>query len=75
MVDMGDADIVHTDTLKSHSNIETGVRAALAAGALPVVIGGDHSVNIPASMPLTIKGLFTFCKLMRIWILWMSATA
>lgn len=47
MVDMGDADIVHTDTMKSHANIETGVRAALGAGALPVVIGGDHSVNIP----------------------------
>ena len=47
IVDMGDADIVHTDTRQSHANIETGVRAALAAGALPVVIGGDHSVNIP----------------------------
>ena len=47
MVDMGDADIVHTDTMKSHANIEAGVRAALAAGALPVVIGGDHSINIP----------------------------
>ncbi|MEM9344789.1 MAG: agmatinase, partial [Pseudomonadota bacterium] len=48
IVDMGDADIVHTDTEASHANIETGVRAALAAGALPVVIGGDHSINIPA---------------------------
>lgn len=47
IVDMGDADIVHTDTEKSHANIEAGVRAALDAGALPVVIGGDHSVNIP----------------------------
>lgn len=47
MVDMGDADIVHTDTSQSHANIETGVRMALAAGALPVTIGGDHSVNIP----------------------------
>lgn len=47
IVDMGDADIIHTDTEGSHRNIETGVRAALAAGALPVVIGGDHSVNIP----------------------------
>jgi len=47
IVDMGDADIVHTQTEASHANIETGVRAALAAGALPVVIGGDHSVNIP----------------------------
>ncbi|MEM6487328.1 MAG: agmatinase [Pseudomonadota bacterium] len=48
IVDMGDADIVHTDTAQSHANIETGVRAALAAGALPVLIGGDHSVTIPA---------------------------
>ena len=48
IVDMGDADIIHTDTLASHRNIEAGVRAALAAGALPVVLGGDHSVNIPA---------------------------
>ena len=47
MVDIGDADIVHTDTQTSHANIESGVRAILAAGALPVVIGGDHSINIP----------------------------
>ena len=47
IVDIGDADIVHTDTAKSHANIRTGVRAMLDAGALPVVIGGDHSINIP----------------------------
>jgi len=47
IVDIGDADIVHTDTLKSHANIEAGVRAILRAGAVPVVLGGDHSVNIP----------------------------
>lgn len=47
IVDIGDADIVHTDTEKSHANIEQGVRAILKAGALPVVIGGDHSINIP----------------------------
>jgi agmatinase len=47
IVDMGDADIVHTDTDGSHRNIETGVRAALATGALPVTLGGDHSINIP----------------------------
>ena len=47
IVDIGDADIVHTDTETSHANIEAGVRAMLKAGALPVVIGGDHSVNIP----------------------------
>ncbi len=47
IVDMGDADIVHTDTMRSHANIETAVRAALAKGALPVTVGGDHSINIP----------------------------
>ena len=47
IVDMGDADIVHTNTEKSHANIEWAVRKILAAGALPVVLGGDHSVNIP----------------------------
>lgn len=47
IVDIGDADIVHTDTLRSHANIEYGVRKILAAGALPVVLGGDHSINIP----------------------------
>ncbi|WP_238371634.1 agmatinase [Heliomarina baculiformis] len=47
VVDIGDADIIHTDTEQSHANIEFGVRKMLAAGALPVVIGGDHSINIP----------------------------
>ncbi|MEM9268553.1 MAG: arginase family protein, partial [Pseudomonadota bacterium] len=47
IVDLGDADIVHTDTEKSHANIEATVRHAIAQSALPVVIGGDHSVNIP----------------------------
>ncbi|MEM1005539.1 MAG: agmatinase [Pseudomonadota bacterium] len=47
MVDLGDADIIHTKTEESHANIEFGVRKILGAGALPVVIGGDHSVNIP----------------------------
>ena len=47
IVDIGDADIIHTKTEESHANIEFGVRKILAAGALPVVIGGDHSINIP----------------------------
>jgi agmatinase len=47
IVDLGDADIVHTDTVASHANIAAGVRAILEAGAFPVVLGGDHSVNIP----------------------------
>ncbi|WGD31716.1 agmatinase [Ancylobacter sp. WKF20] len=47
IVDIGDADMIHTDTDQSHANIEFGVRKILKAGAIPVVLGGDHSVNIP----------------------------
>ena len=47
IVDIGDADIIHTKTEESHTNIEFGVRKILTAGAIPLVIGGDHSINIP----------------------------
>lgn len=47
IVDVGDADIVHTDTEKSHANIESAVRAIISTGAIPAVIGGDHSITIP----------------------------
>ena len=47
IVDIGDADIVHTDTIQSHANIEFGVRKILEAGAIPITLGGDHSINIP----------------------------
>ena len=56
IVDMGDADIVHTDTDASHANIRAGVAAALDAGALPLVLGGDHSVNIPCIEALEGRG-------------------
>ena len=47
LMDAGDADIIHTDTVQSHANIESAVRAVLEAGILPATIGGDHSVTIP----------------------------
>ena len=47
MVDTGDADIVHTDMAKSHANTELAVRTILAARAMPVVLGGDHSIHAP----------------------------
>ena len=47
IVDIGDADIIHTDTIKSHDNIEFGVKKILEAKAIPLVLGGDHSINIP----------------------------
>ena len=47
IIDLGDADIVHTDTAASHRNAEAAVRKILERGAMPVVLGGDHAVNIP----------------------------
>jgi agmatinase len=47
IVDVGDVDIVHTDTSRSHANAEAAVRKILERGAMPVVLGGDHAVNIP----------------------------
>jgi len=56
IVDLGDADIVHTDTASSHANIELGVGKILAAGALPVVLGGDHSINDPCIRAMAALG-------------------
>ena len=47
IVDIGDADIIHTDTLKSHANIKLGVEKILDSKAIPIIMGGDHSINIP----------------------------
>ncbi len=47
IVDVGDADMIHTDTIKSLDNAEFAMCKILASGALPVVLGGDHSVHIP----------------------------
>ena len=47
IVDVGDADIIHTDTEQSLNNAEKGVRKILKSGALPVILGGDHAVHIP----------------------------
>ena len=47
IIDIGDADIIHTDTIKSHENIKFGVKKIIEAKATPVILGGDHSINIP----------------------------
>ncbi len=47
IVDLGDADIIHTDTINSHKNIKYGVKKILSSKAIPIVLGGDHSINIP----------------------------
>ena len=47
VVDYGDAPIVPADPVRSHAAIEATVTEVLRAGALPVVLGGDHSIAEP----------------------------
>jgi agmatinase len=47
VVDFGDAPVAPGDPLRSHAAIEGTVAAVLAAGAIPVVLGGDHSITEP----------------------------
>ncbi|MBA2692760.1 MAG: agmatinase [Rubrobacter sp.] len=45
VVDFGDTPIVPADPVRSHAAIEKTVGEALAAGAVPLVLGGDHSIT------------------------------
>ena len=47
IVDIGDVDIVHTDTPQSHARTTASVKKILEAGAMPVCLGGDHAVTAP----------------------------
>jgi agmatinase len=47
IVDFGDAPVIPADAVVSHAAIESTVGQVLAAGALPVVLGGDHSITEP----------------------------
>jgi agmatinase len=47
IVDIGDADIAPTNVERSFASITEMVQAVLARGALPVVLGGDHSITYP----------------------------
>ena len=47
VVDYGDAPVVPADPERSHGAIEETVRQVLAADAVPIVLGGDHSITEP----------------------------
>jgi agmatinase len=47
VIDFGDAPVLPADPLRSHVAIEDTVAAVLDAGAMPVVLGGDHSITEP----------------------------
>ena len=48
VVDFGDAPVIPADAVTSHAAIEATVGEVLAAGVLPVVLGGDHSITEPS---------------------------
>jgi len=60
IADCGDADVAFYDVERNVEIIESGVRTILERGALPIVIGGDHSISYPVirafdrAEPLTI---------------------
>jgi agmatinase len=47
IVDCGDADIIYTNVEQTFANITEKVQGIVAAGAMPVVIGGDHAISFP----------------------------
>lgn len=47
VVDFGDAPVLPADPLRTHEAIETTVGQVLDAGAVPIVLGGDHGIAEP----------------------------
>jgi agmatinase len=47
VVDYGDAEVVPADQARSHQAIRGAVGRIRAAGAIPIVLGGDHSIAHP----------------------------
>jgi len=58
IVDCGDVDMLHGDLNYCFANIEADVRKIVEKGALPVIIGGDHSITIPVGKALNNVGEF-----------------
>ncbi|MCS7007906.1 MAG: arginase family protein [Gaiellaceae bacterium] len=48
VVDFGDAAVLPADPIRSHEQIERTVAQVVEAGAIPVVLGGDHSITEPS---------------------------
>lgn len=45
VADFGDAPIIPADPIRSHAAIKDTVGQSLSAGAVPVILGGDHSIT------------------------------
>lgn len=47
VVDYGDAPVLPADALRTHEAIQATVGEVVQAGAIPIVLGGDHSIAEP----------------------------
>ena len=55
VVDAGDVDVPPVGIEKAFAAIEEGVRRVLGAGAIPMVVGGDHSISLPCLRAVAAK--------------------
>lgn len=53
MVDCGDSRIAIGNSQRTHATTQANVKKILEAGAIPVTIGGDHSLPIPCGRALS----------------------
>jgi agmatinase len=51
IVDFGDAAVLPADPARTHEAIERTVEQIVAAGAVPIVLGGDHAIAEPDIRP------------------------
>ncbi len=49
VVDAGDAPVTPMDIERGHAVIERKVADVMASGAVPIVLGGDHSITFPSA--------------------------
>ncbi|MFV0498098.1 MAG: agmatinase [Candidatus Fimivivens sp.] len=56
IVDCGDADILHGDPQHTFDAVVESVEAILHRGAVPIILGGDHSISAPVGKALEVIG-------------------
>jgi agmatinase len=49
VVDAGDAPVTPMDVERGHAVIERKIAEVAASGAIPIVLGGDHSITFPSA--------------------------
>lgn len=62
-VDCGDVDMIHGDQDQCHENIRDAVRKIASRGAMPVILGGDHSISAPIVEALEVVGDFAVIQI------------